>query len=114
MSMYKIHISAEGKIRGYGPNVDEYQPYLNDGDKIILADAIPAPTNEELAVCLRVERDARLVATDKYLLSDYPISLEQLAEIKTYRQILRDLPAQSGAPWDGGGELTPWPEKPKT
>ncbi|MDY0204729.1 MAG: phage tail assembly chaperone [Desulfovibrio desulfuricans] len=33
--------------------------------------------------------------------------------IKAYRQFLRDLPAQEGAPWDGGGELTPWPELPE-
>ena len=64
------------------------------------------------AIRLRTERDARLAATDKYLLSDYPISTEELGNIRTYRQALRDLPDQPGAPWDGGGELTPWPIKP--
>lgn len=64
------------------------------------------------AARLRTARDARLAATDKYLLSDYPISAENLAAIKIYRQALRDLPAQEGAPWDGGGELTPWPDMP--
>lgn len=64
------------------------------------------------AARLRTERDARLVATDKYLLADYPISPEELVTIKAYRQFLRDLPAQEGAPFDGGGELTPWPELP--
>jgi hypothetical protein len=33
--------------------------------------------------------------------------------IKAYRQFLRDLPAQEGAPFDGGGELTPWPHMPE-
>lgn len=61
---------------------------------------------------LRTARDMRLDATDKYLLADYPITAEELAAVKTYRQLLRDLPAQPGAPWDGGGELTPWPEQP--
>ena len=64
------------------------------------------------AIRLRTERDARLAATDKYLLADYPISTEELGNIRTYRQALRDLPAQPGAPWDGGGGLTPWPELP--
>ena len=65
------------------------------------------------AIRLRTERDARLAATDKYLLADYPISTEELGNIRTYRQALRDIPARPGAPWDGGGELTPWPELPE-
>lgn len=65
------------------------------------------------AARLRTERDARLVASDKYVLVDYPISPEELEAVKTYRQALRDLPAQEGAPWDGGYELTPWPELPE-
>ena len=60
---------------------------------------------------LRAERDRRLTATDYLLMSDYPISDVQRAVVQAYRQALRDLPAQSGAPWDGGGEATPWPEQ---
>lgn len=63
---------------------------------------------------LRAKRDERLTATDKYLLPDYPISADDLTAIKAYRQALRDLPDQPGAPWDGGGDKTPWPELPKT
>ena len=37
---------------------------------------------------------------------------EQYTALLTYIQALRDIPAQPGAPWDGGGELTPWPELP--
>lgn len=60
---------------------------------------------------LRAERDRRLTATDYLLMPDYPISDVQRAVVQAYRQALRDLPAQSGAPWDGGGESTPWPEQ---
>ncbi|MDY0258514.1 MAG: tail fiber assembly protein [Desulfovibrio sp.] len=67
---------------------------------------------EELFERLRNERNARVTATDKYLLADYPIGAEELGNIRTYRQALRDLPAQEGAPFDGGGDETPWPEKP--
>ena len=61
---------------------------------------------------LRSARDERLADTDKYLLADYPISAENLAAVKLYRAALRDLPDAPGAPWDGGGESTPWPANP--
>ena len=61
---------------------------------------------------LRASRDMRLAATDKYLLADYPINEDDLAQIKAYRAALRALPEQPDAPWDGGGEATPWPDTP--
>lgn len=76
------------------------------------SDTPPPPTTEELLTRLRNIRDSKLSSTDKYLLADFPISPEKLEEIKVYRQILRDITQQEGAPWDGGGELTPWPIKP--
>ena len=65
------------------------------------------------AARLRAKRDARLASTDKYLLPDYPIDPERLEAAKAYRQALRALPQQPDAPWDGGGELTPWPDMPE-
>ena len=41
---------------------------------------------------MRNQRDKLLQNTDKYLLPDYPSTLQQQMEIKTYRQALRDLP----------------------
>lgn len=70
------------------------------------------PTEEELFQMLRTERDRRLAATDFLLMPDYPISGDQRAVVQAYRQALRDLPSQEGAPWDGGGKGTPWPELP--
>ena len=70
------------------------------------------PTEAELFQQLRTERDRRLAATDYLLMPDYPISDEQRAVLQVYRQALRDLPSQEGAPWDGGGEETPWPVMP--
>lgn len=69
------------------------------------ASAVPAG----LFSSLRVARDTRLTETDKYMLPDYPINADALAQVKAYRAALRNLPDQSGAPWDGGGEATPWP-----
>lgn len=73
-----------------------------------------AEYNSEPARALRLRelRDSRLAASDKYLLADFLISPEKLEAVKTYRQALRDILQQEGAPWDGGGELTPWPIKP--
>lgn len=62
-----------------------------------------------LFIALRNARLVRLASSDKMLLSDYPISADDLALVKVYRAALRDLPDQPGAPWDGGGEATPWP-----
>lgn len=61
---------------------------------------------------LRVERDRRVAATDYLVMPDYPLDDEVRASVSAYRQALRDLPAQAGAPWDGGGEATPWPDMP--
>lgn len=61
---------------------------------------------------LRTERNKRLSNTDFYLMPDYNISDDNKLLIMEYRQALRDLPAQEGAPWDGGGDGTPWPEFP--
>ena len=59
---------------------------------------------------LREERNKRIAETDYLVMTDYPISEVELAEVKTYRQALRDLPAQEGAPWVNG--QIPWPDKP--
>ena len=61
---------------------------------------------------LRSERDRRLAATDYLLMPDYPLDDTRKEAVRLYRQALRDLPSQEGAPWDGGGEATPWPELP--
>ena len=112
MSTYKIHKGADGRVKSFGANVPEFQPFLEDGDTIEYADALPPLTSAQLFAALRAARDARLAATDKMLLPDYPISVDALAGVKTYRAALRDLPDQPGAPWDGGGEATPWPAAP--
>lgn len=48
---------------------------------------------------IRRERNSRLTATDFLLMPDYPISTEELAAVKEYRQQLRDIPKQEGFPW---------------
>ncbi|MBD5416695.1 MAG: hypothetical protein HDR50_03315 [Desulfovibrio sp.] len=69
-------------------------------------------TEAERFALLRGARDAKLATTDYLVAPDYPLTDEQRVAVIGYRQALRDLPAQAGAPWDGGGELTPWPAQP--
>ena len=64
------------------------------------------------ALRLREARNQRLGATDYLMMPDYPLTEEFKKALIAYRQALRDLPAQEGAPWDGGGEDTPWPKYP--
>ena len=47
------------------------------------------PNNEHFLKRYRNIRNELLNKTDRYILSDYPISLEQQIIIKTYRQDLR-------------------------
>ena len=81
----------------------------------------PPPTVEELFDRLRSFRDARINsvlwmrerhADELELGTETSLTPERYTALLTYIQALRDLPAQPGAPWDGGGELTPWPELP--
>ena len=58
---------------------------------------------------LRAARDARVADTDYLVMPDYPLDNADIVTVRAYRQALRDLPQQDGAPWDGGGEETPWP-----
>ena len=73
-------------------------------------EAIPEPTPEELkeraAAAVRSKRDYLLSQTDYLVSGDYPISAEDLAKVKAYRQSLRDIPEQSGFP-----ENVIWPEE---
>lgn len=46
----------------------------------------------------RRHRDARLKATDKYMLPDFPITEEQREELIKYREALRMFPLQKGFP----------------
>ena len=48
------------------------------------------PNNEHFLKRARNIRNELLNRTDRYVLSDYPISIEQQMEIKVYRQDLRN------------------------
>lgn len=79
-----------GQSAGQRIEADEHgHPMLRD---------VPVPAGEQLADAARARRDALITATDYLLMPDYPISAEQLAEVRAYRQALRDVPLQAGFP----------------
>lgn len=123
---HRQHLDEKGRKQGGTPywlpdQGDDWQSparYMADlgplpAGAVTMRPEKPAPTEAELFQQLRAERDRRLTATDYLLMQDYPIPADQLTAVQAYRQALRDLPAQEGAPWDGGGDETPWPEVPK-
>lgn len=85
----------------------------NSGNLIaITIEEIPQPTKEEIAEqkaqSVRAQRDHLLSQTDYLVSGDYPLSDDDLAAVKVYRQALRDVPAQAGFPDD-----IEWPALPQ-
>ena len=76
---------------------------------------VPAPappTEAQLSEMLRISTEYRLAATDKYATVDFPDN-DLREKMLAYRAALRALNHQPGAPWDGGGDETPWPTIPQ-
>jgi hypothetical protein len=69
------------------------------------------PNNEHFLKRARNIRNELLNRTDRYLLSDYPITLEQQMIIKTYRQDLREL-INNNKERILNGEKVDFPEQP--
>lgn len=81
----------------------------------------PAPTVDELFAQLRSIREVKLREYDQKISQldrlirlnpDYAAYTIERAEWDAYATALCNLPAQEGAPWDGGGVETPWPVEP--
>lgn len=86
--------------------IDEIKPI--DGQRRFQIVAVPEPTDEDVAVQVRAERDMKIAETDYYMMPDYPADPETLEVVKNYRKALRDITLQSGFPRD-----VEWPVVPK-
>jgi hypothetical protein len=98
------------------PTVTRYQTAYKDGVEQVagkwvwkwsiseMDDAAKAAKDAAQATAVRADRDRRLADSDWTQVADAPVDQAAWA---TYRQELRDVPAQSGFPWD----IT-WPVKP--
>lgn len=92
-----------------GLNKDTCEAYLDQGDlKLRLSSTKEAAQLQQAWTALRSERDGKLAATDKYMVSDYPISAGNKTLMEAYREALRDLPSQITDP----RSTITWPVKP--
>lgn len=110
-------ITAAGML-GYEHLVSPANTIVNVDGSITFTPPEP-PSNDELFSRLRSERDVRITdllwmrerhADEIAMGKETSLTQEQYTALLTYIQALRDLPAQPGAPWDGGD--IPWPIKP--
>ena len=110
--MKYAHIDSNNKLLGWysddvhstipTPNVvvtdEQWLISLNNNYNVINSDGsgsvVDFSTDEEKASRVRDARNAKLAATDWRASSDVTLS----SQWRTYRQALRDLPAQSGFP----------------
>ena len=99
-------IKAAG-MEGYEQFVSPVNTKVVD-NKIIFTPPLP-PSEEYLFELLRKKRDSLLLETDYFVMPDYPSSESDKKKMIEYRQALRDITGLDGAPWDGGGDNTPWP-----
>lgn len=70
-----------------------------------MGDEAKAALDEQQATSIRNERNKKLSESDWTQVEDAPVDKAAWA---TYRQALRDVPAQSGFPWD-----VTWPTQPE-
>lgn len=107
---------ADPVLNGAQPSAGRYQTVARDGveevngkwfTKFILIDMddeAKAIVDENQAKSIRSTRDEKLKSTDWTQVDDAPVDKAAWA---TYRQALRDIPAQEGFPWD-----VQWPVEP--
>lgn len=112
-------IAAAGML-GHEHLVSPLNTTVNADGSITFTPPAP-PSDAELFTRLRIERDARINsvlwmrerhADELELGKEATLTPEQYTALLTYIQALRDIPVQPGAPWDGGGDETPWPDAP--
>lgn len=92
-----------------GLHKETCEAYMDGQDmKLRLSEAKVDAQLENAWQALRNARDLKLTETDKYMVSDFPISSGNKTLMEAYREALRDLPSQVTDPRDS---IT-WPVKP--
>jgi hypothetical protein len=109
-SVYPVTIAPAPEFNARTHRLVTQQPTLVNGawtvTKSVVAKDQAQIDNENVqkAADVRQTRDRLLTACDWTQVADAPVDQEAWA---TYRQALRDVPAQAGFPWD-----VTWPEQP--
>lgn len=96
----KVKADAEHQIWLTSPDtIEERKQMLRDGVAARLVEYDKAKNQLERQISLASE-------------ADKPVLETKLAEWHQYAEQLCGMTDLEGAPWDGGGELTPWPTMP--
>ena len=82
--------------------------YVEENNIVLQEEPKPEEPEVDVEALVLSKRAKLLEETDYLVLPDYPISEERLAEIKVYRQALRDITLQ-----EGYFENVIWPVKPE-
>lgn len=99
-----LHDDAGGAAIAFFPSgLGPYTPVSDLEAAAIIAANTPRTTAEQV----REDRDSRIAACDWTQLADAPLTSAKKTEWKTYRQALRDVPAQANFP-----DAVQWPVAP--
>jgi len=94
----RFTIDYVGEREGDTILTEELIAALDSGEKVIRNGAVIDKPIEEKEAEARMQRNSLLAATDKYMVSDFPINEEEREQYRQYRQYLRDIPAEEGFP----------------
>lgn len=104
LSNFETFVSVDPNLIVADRHDGEIGWILNGGEWESTGSNLPIVNQNDV---VRAQRNKYLLITDKCLLPDFPLSEELKSAIITYRQLLRDLPDQSGFP-----DNIVWPEQP--
>ncbi len=91
--VYPVVVNSEPSFNPLSQTLTRNTAPTYDGTKWVISYSVSSKTTEEAAAAVRAERDALLATSDLHALADRITD-----EWRTYRQALRDLPAQSNFP----------------
>jgi hypothetical protein len=109
--VYPVQSTDQPKV-DYTKNLSEGTPVNQGGWKQVwvVTDASAqeiAQRTEDQKSSVRLERDQKLVESDWVVIKSMETDVPELDSWKSYRQALRNVPQQSGFPWN-----VSWPENP--
>jgi len=94
----------------YDPETEQIVPtgWVKEDNQYVQQYEIQPLPIETMTAAMRSKRDALLSASDKYALPDYPLTGEERAAWKVYRQALRDITTKEEWPY-----AVEWPKPPE-